>query len=876
MTEHEAATILLEKETGGRSVGTKTMRFLLLVALIWSIFQIWVASPLQFMLAEYLEANWIILNDSKQRMIHLSFALFLSFLFFPAFKNSSKNSIPLLDWMMSIISLVCVLYNFVFYEDIANRIGYTTNIDAAIAFGGITLLLEATRRLLGPTMVIIALCFLAYTVWGQYFPDVVAHKGHSVYSLSAQQWFSNEGVFGVALGVTSNFVFLYVLFGALLDKVGAGEFFIKLSFALFSHLRGGIAKAAIVASGLMGMMSGSSIANTVTVGTLTIPLMKRAGFNAEQSGAIEVSAGINGQIMPPVMGAAAFLMSEFTSVPYAQIMKHAIVPAVLVYLALLYIVHLEALKMNMPVSERKASRPWYIKILLLLICLLSISLTCVLVYFLIEGTRITATILFPGIKNIFGPNYIYVITLLLCLIYISILYINSDYIINNTENHNDNSTPDTKGILRSGLHYLLALFILVWNLIVERQSPGLSAFWAIILLSFMIISQKFLVNLFRTKKADLADIKLGFIALSDAMISGARNTLAISVATATAGIIVGAVSLTGVGQIMTEIIEFFSGGNLFLTLILTALICIILGMGMPTTACYIIVSSLMVPVIDHAMINSGFNVPIIAIHLFVFYFGLMADVTPPIGLASYAAAAISKGSPIKTGAIAFLYNIRTMTLPFMFLFNNEIILYNISSLWHGSFTILLSITGIMLFSAATQGYFLTKNKLYESLLLLLLSITVLYPKFWIDVIYPRFKLIDNKALDMPLSKSDIFDGAKFRLKLQAINQLGQKNDVFLHIDLIRLAGERANNVLEAIRDSGVDIRADSQNRLIVTHISNNIHNPNSYLEVGSQIDDIYISKKQPNKNLPLIPAAALIFLTYCLQKMRIYKTKNHV
>jgi TRAP transporter 4TM/12TM fusion protein len=875
MIEQEAVTILLQKETGGRSVGTKTMRFLLFITLIWSIFQIWVASPLQFILAEYLEANWIILNDSKQRMVHLSFALFLSFTFFPAFKNSSKNTIPLLDWIISILSIACILYNFVLYENIANRIGYTTNLDAAIALSGIALLLEATRRLVGPTMVIIALFFLAYTIWGQYFPDVVAHRGHSIYSLSAQQWFSNEGVFGVALGVTSNFVFLYVLFGALLDKVGAGSFFIKLSFALFAHLRGGIAKAAIVASGLMGMMSGSSIANTVTVGSLTIPLMKRAGFSAEQSGAIEVSAGINGQIMPPVMGAAAFLMSEFTSVPYTQIMKHAIVPAVLVYLALLYIVHLEALKMNMHVSERKSSHPWYINILLSLVSLLSIFITCALVYFLIEGIRSSATIFFPGIKAIFGSNYVYVITSLLCLTYIFLLYINSEY-VDTTEAHKNDSMPDNKGILRSGLHYLLALFILVWNLIVERQSPGLSAFWAIMFLCFMIISQKFLVNLFRTKKISLADLKSGFVSLSEAMISGARNTLAISVATATAGIIVGSVSLTGIGQIMTEIVDFFSGGNLFITLVLTALICIILGMGMPTTACYIIVSSLMVPVINHAMINNGFNVPIVAIHLFVFYFGLMADVTPPIGLASYAAAAISKGSPMKTGAIAFLYNIRTMALPFMFLFNNEIILYNISNFWHGLFTILLSITGIILFSAATQGYFLTKNKLYESLLLLLISITVLYPKFWIDIIYPRFEIINNKALDMPLSRDYIFDGVKFRLKLQTINQLGDKNDVFLYIDLITLTDKKTNSVLETIRDSGVDIRADSKNRLTVAHISNKVHNLKSLLDVGSQIDEICISRKQPNKNLPLIPATVSVLLVYYLQKIRIYKTKNHV
>ncbi len=308
---------ILQSETGARSPAGLAGGLLLVVALAWALFQLWYASPYSLM------------SSSLARPIHLAFAIFLTFTFFPAFKGGVKSSISWYDWLLALLASGSVLYLVVFYQQLALRPGLPTQWDLSTAALGMLLLLEATRRALGQPLMIVAAVFLAYTFFGPYFPEVISHRGVSINRMLSHQWLTTEGVFGVALGVSSSFVFMFVLFGALLDKAGAGNYFIKVAFSLLGHFRGGPAKAAVVASGLTGIISGSSIANVVTTGTFTIPLMKKVGFPANKAGAIEVASSTNGQLTPPIMGAAAFLMVEYVGISYLEVIRHAILPALI-------------------------------------------------------------------------------------------------------------------------------------------------------------------------------------------------------------------------------------------------------------------------------------------------------------------------------------------------------------------------------------------------------------------------------------------------------------------------------------------------------------------------------------------------------------------
>jgi TRAP transporter 4TM/12TM fusion protein len=326
--------MVADSDTGGRNPKGLVALVLMLVALAWSLFQLWYASPLPFALGVF------VLNDTEARAIHLAFAVFLSYTAYPAFKHSPRTHVPLLDWIFALAGAFCAAYLYLFYSQLSSRPGQPTDIDIYVAVAGMLLLLEATRRALGLPMVIVASVFLAYTFLGPFMPEMIAHRGASLSKATSHYWLTTEGVFGIALGVSTSFIFLFVLFGSLLDKAGAGNYFIKSAFALLGHMRGGPAKAAVVSSAATGIISGSSIANVVTTGTFTIPLMKRVGYRPDQAGAVEVSSSVNGQIMPPVMGAAAFLMVEYVGIPYTQVMKHAVLPAVISYIALFYIVHL--------------------------------------------------------------------------------------------------------------------------------------------------------------------------------------------------------------------------------------------------------------------------------------------------------------------------------------------------------------------------------------------------------------------------------------------------------------------------------------------------------------------------------------------------------
>ncbi|WP_368153704.1 MULTISPECIES: TRAP transporter permease [Aeromonas] len=726
------------------------------LALIWSLFQLWIASPLPFSLGIG------VLNDTETRSIHLAFAILLAYLVFPAMRSSPRDRVPLADIALGLVGAAVASYLFVMYQELAQRPGNLTTMDFAVACVGIPLLLEAARRALGPALAVIAIVFLAYSLAGPWMPSLLAHRGVSLHALANHQWITTEGVFGIALGVSTSFVFLFVLFGALLERAGAGHYFIQLAFSLLGHLRGGPAKAAVVASALTGVISGSSIANVVTTGTFTIPMMKRVGFSKEKAGAVEVASSVNGQIMPPVMGAAAFLMVEYVGIPYVEIIKHAFLPAAISYIALLYIVHLEALKLGMQPIGNRQPRPWLRR-------LTGFAFGAAL----ISGLSMAVYYGLGWLKPVLGDYALPGISVLLAVAYLGLLKIAASNAPLPAEDPDKplDELPETRAVLLSGLHFLLPVVVLVWCLMVERLSPGLSAFWGSVMLIIILLTQRPLLNWLRTDgKHDYGSFTDGVVDLREGLIAGARNMIGIGIATATAGIIVGAVSQTGVGLVLADLVEFLSMGNLLLMLILTALLSLILGMGLPTTANYIVVSSLLAPVIVTLGQQNGLIVPLIAVHLFVFYFGIMADVTPPVGLASFAAAAVSKGDPIKTGITAFYYSLRTAALPFLFIFNTDLLLINVDFA-HGVLIFIVATIAMLIFAAATQGFFLVKSRWYESVLLLLVAFTLFRPGFWMDLLHDPYR--DTTPAELVQTMGQVEAESTLRLRMEGEDAVGK-------------------------------------------------------------------------------------------------------
>ena len=705
------------------------------MAFCWALFQLWNASPLPYIF------KVAIFNDGQARAIHLAFAIFLAFVSFPARKSSTSHQVPLLDWIFALTGSFCAAYLYIFHQELATRSGAPVTADLFTAGVGMLLLLEATRRALAPPLMVVALVFIAYAFAGPYMPEVIAHKGASLNKALSHFWITSEGVFGVALGVSTSFVFLFVLFGALLERAGAGNYFIQVAFSLLGHLKGGPAKAAVVSSGLSGIVSGSSIANVVTTGTFTIPLMKKVGFPAHKAGAIEVAASTNGQLTPPIMGAAAFLMVEYVGISYLDVIRHALLPAAISYIALFYIVHLEAVKAGMEGLPRSVHRS---KTQALLSFTGSFAGFCLLgagVYYGMGWTR--------AYMGDYAP---WIIALALLTSYIALIKVaaNQPDLIKDIETELT-ATPAPGPTVKRGLYYLLPLVVLLWCLTVERYSPGLSAFWATIVMMAITLTHKTLIDLFR-KQPSVTPISEGLGDLFAGMIGGSKNMIGIGVATATAGIVVGAVTLTGIGLVMTEFVEWVSGGNIMLMLLFTALICLLLGMGLPTTANYIVVSSLMAPVIVTLGAQHGLIVPLIAVHLFVFYFGILADDTPPVGLAAFAAAAIARSDPIKTGIQGFTYDIRTAVLPFMFIFNTELLLIGVESIPQLILVVFGAIAAMLVFATATQGHWLVKTRWYEILALLIIAFTMFRPDFWWDRLYPPYEYKEGAAIVTSLER----------------------------------------------------------------------------------------------------------------------------
>ena len=730
------------------------------IAIIWSLFQLWYASPFPFMF------DFGMFKGLPARAIHLGFALLLAFLIFPI---SRSKKITIIDVLISVIGAFCCLYIYFFYDQMVDRGGillkitlgeYIIPIELIIGSIGILILLEATRRVIGIPLVVIAVCFLLFSYFGQYAPDIISHGGLSLKRLVGFQWFDQEAIFGIPIGVSVDFIFLFVLFGALLETAGGGQYFLNLAFAMVGKMRGGPAKAAILGSGMTGLISGSSVANTVTTGTFTIPIMKKTGFSKEKAGAIEVSSSVNGQIMPPVMGAAAFVMASFIGVTYFEVVKHAFLPAIISYIALFYISHLEALKLNLKGMEEK-------------------------------------------------------------------------------------EVPNLKKTFLSGLHFLIPIFVLIYLLVYLRFTASYSIFYATIAL--------ILVNLINIlfKQSNFQDaLKAWFNQTIVGFQKGAINMVAVGIAIATAGVIVGAVGSTGLSTNLIIVIESVAKDNVIILILLTIVLCLLLGMGLPTTANYVVVASLMAMVLVDVGNASGFIFPIIAVHLFVFYFGLMADVTPPVGLASYAAAGISGGDPLRTGVQAFWYSLRTGILPIVFLFNHELLLIGVDNIWHALIVIITSLVGILVFTAATQRWFFSKLQWYEIIIFLVISISFLSPEFVLNKFYPKY---DYKNFENIKSIS-LEPNREVHLKVTRLSEYGERYKLFV----IKKNSFEKNFNLE---DYGVNLIKE-ENRIIVDTIKWNGLAKKQGFEMGDIISEFKIENlDRPNKAI-VYPFATILLIIF--------------
>ena len=667
----EALAELGEGEGKTRSPGGPIGGFLWLLALCWSLFQLYIAyRPINSILA---------------RSYHLTFAVLLVYLAFPAIRRAATLErfqalvrqlfpghrkrdpvkIPWYDFIIAALAACGTGYLAWDYVGIIQRSGLPLARDVYIGAAFILLLLESARRSLGLALPALASVFLLYCFIGPMMPRFLAHPGIPLDFVVDHMYLSDSGIWGVPLGVSTDFVFLFVLFGALLERAGAAEYFVQVAFAMLGRFRGGPAKAAVLASGLTGMVSGSSIANVATTGTFTIPLMKRVGLPAYKAAAVEVAASTNGQLLPPVMGAAAFIMAEFLGLPYIDIVRAAAIPAVLSYIALLYVVHLEALKLDLPaLPEEDLPRFW--------------------------------------------PTFL------------------------------------------KGIHFLIPILALIYTLVILRFSAVSAAFNAIMLTLAIMVIQRVVqscVAVLRPEPDDPESGSLGNAVLQglvlsvreilQGFVSGARNMAPIAVATAAAGIIVGTVTLTGLSSRFIEAIEIISLGNVVLMLILTAATSLILGMGLPTTANYIVMATLTAPVIVTLGGQAGLVIPVLAAHLFVFYFGILADDTPPVGLAAFAAAAIAGSDPIKTGIQGFTYDLRTAVLPFVFIFNLELLLISgvgpdgeiiwLTDMFSVVWVIVNGLVAMMAFASAMQGFFAVRCGWPERALLAVICIAAFRP-----------------------------------------------------------------------------------------------------------------------------------------------------
>lgn len=848
----------------------KTAIWITIVCILWSIFQLWVAADFPFYLSQ-ITGFKLVFNSQEVRQIHLAFGLGLALAAFqPVFKINQKTD-DLVSIFLALIAIFSCLYLFFFKLDISNRAGLPNNFDLFFSVVGIICVMLAVYRVVGLPLVIVAACFLFYVMFGHLdvFPDSMRWKGASINKATWHFWMQTEGVFGVALGVSASMIFLFVLFGALLERSGAGNYFIKLSFALLGHLRGGPAKAAVMASGLSGIYSGSSIANVVTTGTFTIPLMKKTGLSSEKAGAVEVASSTNGQLTPPVMGAAAFLIAEFTGVSYFELIKHAALPALVSYIALFYLVHIEVTKLGLKGLKRSQRQKSILnKIMGFLFGFGILAIFAFLAKFSVEY-----------VGDVLPKFSILYIGSLLTIIYLFLVRISAkqkDLTVGLTKEEMS-SLPPVSAVANTGYHYILPIIVLLWCVLVNRLSPGLSAYWACVVMIVILLTQHPLKAYFRGYEIKRKVLLRGLVELSEGLENGAKNMISISVATGIAGIIIGTVSLTGMHQFIGEFVEVLSGGNLILMLLLVALMCLILGMGLPTTANYIVVSSLMAPVIVMVGAQNGLIVPLVAVHLFVFYFGILADDTPPVGLAAYAAAAISKGDPIRTGIQGFSYDIRTAILPFMFIFNTSILLIDVT-LIEGIIVFLTMTVGMLAFCSATQRFIFTKTQFWEVLILLIVAFTFFRPDFWLNKISPPYlELKGNQVKELLNGEIENLPEDLIDLRIQITGpDFDNEDRIISKNTILKLPIE--GDAVSRLEQSGLIIIFDDKNVLVEepfpgTPLFQELQEFDFYSDRLVTLDKLFVEKSdRPAKEFFYLPAIALLMIViYSNRKRYLYE-----
>jgi len=603
-----------DKESDYRNLTGSTAKFVSALAITFTLFQLYTAI-------------FGVLDAMIQRSIHVSFGFALIFLLYPARKKWSRNKIHPIDLLFAIIGAAIPLYIVVSYQELVLRAGTVTTNDYIVGILGVLFVLEAARRIVGWPIVTVAILFLAYAIFGRYIPGQLAHRGVDLESLVYHLFFTTEGIFGIPIGVSSTFIFLFILFGAFLEKTGMGQFFIDIANSIAGWASGGPAKVAVLSSGLMGTISGSSVANVVGTGSFTIPMMKKLGYKPEFAGAVEATASTGGQLMPPIMGAAAFLMAEFTSIPYVTIIGAALIPAILYYFGVWTGIHLEAKKLGL-----------------------------------------------KGLKR--------------------------------------EDLPKIKEIMLERGHLFLPLAAIVY-LLVTGYTPMRAALIAIVL-SILVSMVK------RSTRISFKEIVKG-------LEQGARGVLGVLAATACAGIIIGVVTKTGLGLKLGSSLVDLAGGKLILTLFFTMVTSIILGMGVPTTANYVITSTIAAPAL------LLLDVPVLAAHMFVFYFGIIADVTPPVALAAFAGSGIAKSNPMKTAFAASKLAIAAYLVPYIFVLSPALLLIDVN-LVEIIGIVITSLIGIVAVGSAVAGYLVTHEAWYERIIFFLSGVMLIQPGIYTDVI----------------------------------------------------------------------------------------------------------------------------------------------
>ncbi len=580
-----------------------------------------------FSLFQFYTAGFGVLPAQIQRPVHVFFAFVLVILLYPSRASFSRTKMHWLDVVLAALAGATMLYLVINYREIMVRGGIPTVYD--LIFGALAILFtfEVARRIVGWPIVWVALVFVLYARLGKYMPGFFAHRGFTWTRIINHMYLTTEGIIGSPIGVSSTFVFMFILFGAFLNKTGLGKFFIDLALAAAGHQAGGPAKVAVISSGFFGTISGSSVANTVTTGTFTIPLMKSIGYEGHFAGAVEAASSTGGQLMPPIMGAAAFIMSDFIGIPYITIAIAAVLPALLYYMAVFIMIHMEAKRLGLKGLPRE-------------------------------------------------------------------------------------QLPNTKKIFLDGGHLLIPLFVIIYML-VRGYTPLKAAFYSILITVLVAMLRK--------------NTRLKFSDIVDAFDEGARSSLSVAAACACAGLVIGSVTLTGIGLKLANGIVSLAGGQLFFTLVLTMITSILLGMGLPTTAKYIVLASMAAPAIQK------FGVPVLAAHMFIFYYGIIADLTPPVALAAYAGAGIAGADPMRTGFTALRLAVAGFLIPYFFAYNPELLMIN-ASLANTTLPAVTAIAGTVLLSFAAAGYWTRNLHFYERIALLAGALLLIQPGWMTDAV----------------------------------------------------------------------------------------------------------------------------------------------